>query len=95
MVDCALEMIKMINKMTVKLGQHHVPLTARAGIHTGLIHAGLVGWAKMIYDMWGVCSEKKEKPNIYHKLYTKPNTKQTQKHKHFYIYNNMCRIPWT
>ncbi|MGI9407477.1 MAG: adenylate/guanylate cyclase domain-containing protein, partial [Hyphomicrobiaceae bacterium] len=30
-------------------------LTIRAGIHSGLVHAGIVGNRKFVYDVWGPC----------------------------------------
>eukprot|EP00026_Physarum_polycephalum_P001368 Phypoly_transcript_01369.p1 GENE.Phypoly_transcript_01369~~Phypoly_transcript_01369.p1 ORF type:complete len:630 (+),score=88.04 Phypoly_transcript_01369:1504-3393(+) len=53
MVDCAMKMMQMTQRLSVNFGQQRTRLSVRAGIHSGLVHSGLIGWAKMIYDMWG------------------------------------------
>lgn len=53
MVDCALKIVQMTQKLSVRQGMHRLPISVLVGIHSGLVHAGLIGWTKMIYDMWG------------------------------------------
>lgn len=54
MVNCALDMLTLIQDMSIEQDGKRMPLAIRIGIHSGLVHAGLIGWTKMIYDMWGV-----------------------------------------
>lgn len=53
-VNCGLDMIRMMKGMSIKQNGQLKPISIRIGVHTGLVHAGLIGWTKMIYDMWGV-----------------------------------------
>ena len=54
MVSCALDMLAMVERMSIQQGEEVRPLSIRVGMHSGKVHAGLIGWTKMIYDMWGV-----------------------------------------
>ncbi len=45
----------MMKEISIKQAGQLKSLSVRIGVHSGVVHAGLIGWTKMIYDMWGVC----------------------------------------
>lgn len=48
--DMALAMRDIISRMRAR---DDIPLRLRVGIHTGPVVAGVIGWKKFIYDLWG------------------------------------------
>lgn len=50
LADLALEMLAMVGEITPAAGE---PLQIRIGIHSGPVVAGVIGWRKFAFDLWG------------------------------------------
>lgn len=50
LADLALEMLAAVSELSQTLGE---PLQIRIGIHSGPAVAGVIGWKKFAYDLWG------------------------------------------